>query len=180
MLRNCALAVLRIAVLALSVLFFGYKPAWAGTDGLPTTVRVFIGNEGNVPVSRTIRRAEFPYRVLFFGTQVSSPAPEVIIPGSWDFYFGGILPNGERFSWVRDDAGAVNRVVAGVTPLASGVAGKSDFSAQSLTGQLARHYFTEADMPGTYFLLSIVVRPGSDPSDPANWVDYGTNFFILE
>jgi len=180
MLWNRALALLRTTALAAVVLFSGCELVWAGTDGLPTTVRVLIGNEGAIPVSRTIRRAGFPYRVLFFGSQVSSPAPEVVIPGSWDFYFGGILPNGERFSLVRDDAGAVNRVVAGVVPLASGVAGKSEFSAQSLTGQLARHYFTEADMPGTYFLLSIVVRPGADPNDPANWVDYGTNFFILE
>lgn len=92
-------------------------------------------------------------------------------PVKGDLYFGIILPNNQGiFSWVKN--GSETNLKKGLFPIVKGLEkeGNTKFSLSVELGGDIKYVVTGQEPTGMYLVFSLLVPPGSNPSQNTNWI----------
>lgn len=171
---------------ALLCLVLGTMPNTADASSLGSDLTLSLSVRASSPQGTfaNIQRSA-PGRPLIFELRFDSslsanaPPPSLKI----DLYFGGILPNGQLFSWVDDNIQPGRlKLQAGYIPILRdlGFEGSSPMPIVTEWSRHTEHNFGRGDALGNYFLFAIAVRSGMDPSDTDNWVLHDNLFVLLQ
>ena len=104
--------------------------------------------------------------------------------GSYDVYYGAVLPNKTIVSWQQDTTPGWRglKFVLGLLPLARNVSlnTRERPIELQLTAGNAVHTFTPADPLGDYQIFCILVRPGAEPSEMRNWAGFASKILAVK
>jgi hypothetical protein len=106
--------------------------------------------------------------------------PAGIPSGNADLYFGMLTPDKIAYTWLRQGGSYV--LTKGMHPVRAGVslASAATLNIAQMDG-LGEPIYIATDVPsGMYFVFAMVVRAGTTPGDPSNWMAVEMKPLVIE